>query len=50
MNIKVTSPNAVYITMKDYTIYVDYSMPEELIIDKWHNTADDLYGEFNNEK
>ena len=38
MNIKVTSLNAVYITMKDYTIYVDYSMPEELIINKWRNT------------
>ncbi len=36
MKIEVSSPNAVYITIKEYTYYIDSSMPEETIIDKWH--------------
>ncbi len=48
MNIKVISQNVVYITMRDHTIYVDYSMRKELIINKWHNTEDDLHGTFTN--
>lgn len=45
MDIQVSSPNAVYITINKVTYYIDESMAEEgTIIDCWHE--DDEYNRY----
>ena len=36
MNIQVSSPNAVYITINKVTYYIDESIEEGTIIECWH--------------